>query len=445
MLPAVKYNHPAPVLTGGIEMTSRQRLIKTLNHEQPDHIPIDLGSTSVTGISASTLYRLRNFLGLPEHPVIIGEMFQMLGLVEEDVREMLKVDVVGLPGPANFFGVRENKSYRPFTMFDGTPTRIADNNVLSTGENGRIYLYPQGDQSVPPCAQMPVGGYFFDNIDRAGEFDEDDLDPDRDFQDAFSLMSEEDAAYFERESKRLDEETSYGIVGSFGGGGLGDVAILPGPAEKHPRGIRRMEDWLVAHILYPEYIERVYEMQTEIALKNLEIYRQAVGERIQVIFLSGTDFGTQNGPFISLELFRKLYKPFYRKMNDWIHANTNWKIFYHSCGSIAAYLDDFAEIGVDILNPVQLSAAGMDPLMLKEKYGDTFTFWGGGADTQQMLPFGTPEQISADVAHRLDILAQGGGYVFNTIHNIVANVPTENLMAMYRAVWAHTGRANDGK
>ncbi len=421
-------------------MTSRERLDKAIHHQQPDHIPIDLGATAITGISASTLYRLRAALGLEKHPIEIRDMFQMLGLVEEDVREALKVDVVGLVSKVNFFGVREVEEKIPFTMFDGTPTLIAKNNALKTGEDGRIYVYPQGDTSVAACAQMPKGGFFFDNIDRAEEFDEDHLDPENDFKDAFSVMSDEDAAYFETESKRLFEETEYGIVGNFGGAGLGDVAILPGPFEKHPKGIRRMEDWLMAHLLYPEYVKAVYQMQTDIVLKNLEIYRQAVGERIQVIVLSGTDFGTQNGPFISLDLFREIYKPYYKKINDWVHEHTGWKIFYHTCGSIVEYLDDFKEIGVDILNPVQLSAAGMDAHMLKEKYGDAFTFWGGGVDTQRMLPFGTPEEIVEEVRRRMEIFSKGGGYVFNTIHNIVAGVPTDNLLAMYRTVWDYTGR-----
>lgn len=195
-----------------------------------------------------------------------------------------------------------------------------------------------------------------------------------------------------------------------------------------------MEDWLAAHVLYQEYILELFEMQSEFMIKNLEIYKQAVGDRIQVIWVSGTDFGTQNGPFFSPSIYRKLYKPFNKKVNDWIHKNTNWKAFYHTCGSVAALLDDFVEAGIDILNPVQCSAAGMDPRILKEKYGEKLVFWGGGVDTQQILPFGSPEEVYAQVKERLDIFAPGGGYVFNTIHNIVGGVPVENIMAMYDAV-----------
>ena len=175
-------------------------------------------------------------------------------------------------------------------------------------------------------------------------------------------------------------------------------------------------------------------MQTQTMLKNLEIYRQAVGDRIQIVWISGTDFGTQNGEFFRPEVFRELYKPYYQRINDWVHQNTPWKTFYHCCGSIVNYLDDFVEMGVDILNPVQLSARGMDAHMLKEKYGDKLVFWGGGVDTQQTLPFGTPEQVRQQVKERLDILSKDGGYVFAPIHNVVAKTPVENLIAMYEAV-----------
>jgi len=172
-------------------------------------------------------------------------------------------------------------------------------------------------------------------------------------------------------------------------------------------------------------------------MKNLEIYKQAVGDRIQVIWISGTDFGNQRSGMMSLETFRELYKPFYKEINDWVHKNTMWKTFYHTCGAIYDFLDDFAEMGLDCLNPLQLSADGMDAAKIKANYGDKFTFWGGGVDTQHTLPFGTPAEVCHQVRERIDILSRDGGYVFNTIHNIVADVPSENLIAMYEEA---TGR-----
>ena len=190
----------------------------------------------------------------------------------------------------------------------------------------------------------------------------------------------------------------------------------------------------MAHMIHPEYIQGIYEMQCEVALENLKLLREAVGDRIDVIGISGTDFGTQNGTFISPDMYREMYQPFHKKLNDWIHANTSWKIFYHSCGSVVTLLDDFIEAGVDILNPVQCSAAGMDAKILKERYGDRLVFWGGGVDTQKTLPFGTPEEVRQEVRERIETFAPGGGFVFNTIHNIQPGTPVENMMAMFEAV-----------
>jgi uroporphyrinogen-III decarboxylase len=226
-------------------------------------------------------------------------------------------------------------------------------------------------------------------------------------------------------------------VGVLGGAGFGDVAWVPGPTVKHPKGIRRVQDWLLAQAMFPDYVDEVFDYQTEVMLKNLEIYRQAVGERIQVIWISGTDFGTQRGLYFGRNTFNALYKPHYRKINDWVHSHTGWKTFYHTCGCVNDLLDDFAEMGMDCLNPVQFSAMepnGMSPQRLKDEYGDKFTFWGGGVDTQRVLPFGTPEEVRAQVAERVRILNKNGGYIFNPIHNVVANVPTENLIAMYETV-----------
>jgi uroporphyrinogen-III decarboxylase len=153
-----------------------------------------------------------------------------------------------------------------------------------------------------------------------------------------------------------------------------------------------------------------------------------------VIFVTGTDFGAQQGPFISPKLYRDLFKPFHVRVNDWIHANTAWKSFIHSCGSIWRLLDDIVDAGFDVLNPVQTSAADMDPAALKATYGDRVTFWGGGIDTQRVLPFGTPDEVRAMVSERMPIFGSGGGFVFNTIHNLQARVPVENIVALYDAV-----------
>jgi uroporphyrinogen-III decarboxylase len=162
-----------------------------------------------------------------------------------------------------------------------------------------------------------------------------------------------------------------------------------------------------------------------------------VGDRIAVIFISGTDFGTQRGEFISPDLYRELYLPFHKQINNWVHANTNWKTFFHTCGSIYHLIPSFIEAGVDVLNPVQCSAANMEPHRLKQEFGDKVVFWGGGVDTQKTLPFGTPDEVRQEVAERIRIFAPGGGYVFNSIHNIQAKTPVENVLAMFESAREH--------
>ena len=415
-------------------MTSRERVLAAINHQQPDRVPIDFGATGQTGISVCALYRLREYLGLPQHPLDVFEICQMLGVVEEDLRQMMKSDVIGMNHPEDSLGVPYTGEKKLLTMPDGTPTLVNAGNEWDIYPDGSIKMYPQGDRTAPPSIYMPSGGYFFDIIDRAPEYDEDNLTPREDFKDFFSVMSDETARYYERESKRLYEETDYAIIGNLAGAGFGDSGAIPAPFEKHPKGIRKFDEWVMAQVLYPEYVQEVFEMQTEFMLKNLEIYKQACGDRIQICWISGTYFGTQNAPFMSCEMFRELYKPYYKRVCDWVHQNTSWKTYAHTCGAIEPLLNDFIEMGLDIVNPVQLSAKGMDAHQLKEKYGDKLVFWGGGVDTQSMLPNGTPDEVAAQVVERLDILSKGGGYVFNTIHNIVGDTRAENIWAAFKAV-----------
>jgi hypothetical protein len=306
--------------------------------------------------------------------------------------------------------------------------------------DGSTVAFPQGDSTVLPSLRLPAGGYFFDNIDRAPAWREEDLDARRDFRDLFGLYSEKEARSLERESVRLSTGTDCALIMNFGGGGFGDAAVIPGPWEKHPRGIRRLDDWYEAHLLHPQYIHDLFGMQAEIALANLEVLRQALGDRVHIINISGSDFGSQSGEIISPAMYRALYKPYHRMLNDWVHAHTSWKTHFHCCGSIVHLLDEFVEAGVDVLNPVQVSAVGMDAEMLKERYGRKLVFWGGGVDTQKTLPFGTPDEVRAQVKERIRTFARGGGFVFNTIHNILAKTPVQNIIAMLEGI-AEAGSA----
>jgi len=193
------------------------------------------------------------------------------------------------------------------------------------------------------------------------------------------------------------------------------------------------------HELRKDYIHAVFQTQLEIELQNLEKIRAAAGNLIDVYMLCGTDFGTQNSTFCSLATFRDLWLPYYKEVCGWIHKNTSWKCFKHSCGSVVKFIDSFIEAGFDILNPVQCSAAGMDPGQLKERFGDRIVFWGGGVDTQETLPFASPAEVHEQVLRRCEIFAPAGGFVFNAIHNVQAKTPVENIVAMIDAVHEFNG------
>jgi len=414
-------------------MTSRERVALALNHQEPDRVPLDLGGSPVTGMHVSSVYLLRQALELdePDTPVKVVEPYQMLGEIGPDLIEALGVDVVPLGGQQTLFGFK-NEGWQPWTLFDGTPVLVPEAFNTEPEPNGDILMYPEGDRSVPPSGRMPHGGYYFDTIIRQEPIVESRLDP-KDNLEEFGPLSAEDLACFESEARRL-HATDKAIFANFGGTAFGDIALVPAPWLKHPRGIRDVEEWYISTLTRRDYVYRVFEKQCEIALANLEKVFGAVGNRVSVLFVTGTDFGMQTGPFISPRAYRDLYQPFHKLLNDWVHRHTTWKTFIHSCGSVVDLLPDFIEAGFDVLNPVQCSAKGMDPGELKERFGERITFWGGGVDTQQTLPFGTPEQVRAEVEERIAIFAPGGGFVFNPIHNVQARIPVDNLLALYETV-----------
>jgi uroporphyrinogen-III decarboxylase len=414
-------------------MTSRERIIAAINHQEPDMLPVDFGGTSATGIYAGTFYELLRVLGLPRRQPYIVDMMQLLTDMNDEERRALCTDVVPLHGPSTKVGTKAIGK-KPFRLSKGIEVLVAETVQFSYNEKGDCFLYPQGDTTSQASMFMPAGGTYFHAMERSPEPDYDNLNPREDFKEFGNIWTDETARHFEERAKELYENTEYAIVSVFGGAGFGDLAKVPGPTVKEPKGIRTVEDYLTAHMLYPEYIHEIYDMQCEAAVKNAGILHQAVGERIQVIHAGGTDFGMQTGLYFSKEVFQNLYKPYIKKINDYIHQHTGWKTFYHSCGSIIEILDDLIEAGVDIINPVQCSAANMDPATLKEKFGKKIVFWGGGIDTQKTLPFGTPDEIVAEVEERIRILSKSGGYVFSSIHNIIAGTPPENIIKMLEVV-----------
>ena len=415
-------------------MTSRQRVSLALDHKQADRIPLDLGGSAVTGMHVSSVYKLRQALKLdePGTAVKVVEPYQMLGEIAPDLVDALGVDVVALGGPRTMFGFA-NERWKPWTTFDGTPVLVPEGFNTNPEPNGDIFMYPEGDKSVPPSGRMPKDGWYFDAINRQGPIDDDKLDIEDNLEE-FAPISDADLAWFQNEANRLFTQTDKAILASFGGTAFGDIALVPGMWLKHPKGIRDVEEWYISTALRKDYVYRIFDKQCKIGLANLEKLHSVVGDKVTAAFVTGTDFGTQRGPFISVNAYRELYKPFHKRVNDWVHENTTWKTFIHSCGSVAALIGDFIDAGFDILNPVQCSAADMDPQTLKNDFGDQITFWGGGVDTQQTLPFGTPDDIRNEIHQRMKIFGANGGFVFNSIHNVQAQTPTENLIALVEAV-----------
>jgi hypothetical protein len=418
-------------------VNSRERIDAALAHREPDHVPLDLGGSPVTGMAASSVYLLRQALGLdaPGTPVKVLEPFQMLGEIRLDLIEALGIDVVPLAKPTTMFGFR-NEGWKRWTLPDGTPVLApAGFNTEPTPE-GDLLMYPGGDSSLAPSGRMPAGGFYFDAIIRQPPIDEGKLNYE-DYTEEFVPISAQDLAYLGREAERLHTQTDKAILANFGGTSFGDIALVPAMWLRNPKGIRDVAEWYMSTVTRKDYVYKIFERQCQVGLANLARIHEVVGNRVTALFVTGTDFGQQTGTFISPRAYRDLYQPFHREINAWVHRNTSWKTLIHSCGSVAALIPDFIASGFDILNPVQTSAAGMDASGLKQLYGERITFWGGGIDTQRTLPFGTPQKVRAEVQERMRIFGPGGGFVFNTIHNVQARVPPENLLALYEAVRAY--------
>jgi hypothetical protein len=411
--------------------TSKQDFLNTVSHRQPDKIVVDFGSTGVTGIHSVIVEKLRDYYGLEKHPVKITEPYQMLGEVDDELIREMNIDVIGLYSAKNMFGI-PNENWKLHKTLWGQEVLFPGDFNYTRNANGDIFIYPEGDTSVAPCAMMPKSGYFFDAIERQQPIDESKLDVSDNLEE-FGYITDMELLYWKKriDSIRLPDKA---VIASLGGTALGDIALVPGLNLKNPKGIRGVAEWYISTLTRENYIKELFEKQTDIALENLKKIYTVIGNEIDAVFICGTDFGTQDSTFCSRETFRNIWMPYYKKVNDWIHRNTGWKTFKHSCGAVEPFIPLFIESGFDIINPVQINASGMEPAMLKNKYGDKIVFGGGGVDTQGVFAFGTPEEVKDHVKRQCEILNKNGGFVFNTVHNIQANVPFDNVVAMLEAL-----------
>lgn len=397
-------------------MTSRERVLTALNHQEPDRVPIDLGGTVMSGIMARALHDLRRRYGLEERLVKVYEVFQMLGEVEPDIAERLGVDVLPVEPPAIFFGLRR-ENYKPWTLFDGTEVLMPGRFDVDIAENGDWLLHEEGDPTKPIAARMPKDGHYFDMPDMlnsTGDFTPPPLEDVR----AGRRIPDGEIEFLQGRAEHLRKTTDKALLlGCWGRLGLGSVGSWP--------------DYLMLLAMDPDYIRGLHEVYTETANENVDRLYAALGPNIDIVGIDGADYGGQQGELFQPGWFEDLFAPFYKQQIDHIHAKTTWKTWKHTCGSVPHLVPMLAEAGLDALNPVQTSAAGMDPAWLKQNYGDRLTFWGGGVDTQKTLSFATPEEVAAEVEERIRVFAPGGGFVFNPIHNVQNGAPPENIAAAF--------------
>jgi uroporphyrinogen decarboxylase len=398
-------------------MNARERVLRAINHQEPDRVPIDLGSVESTGIAAMAYHALTEYLGLDGGGrVRVSDVFQMLADVELEILDRLHVDTVNVPMLKLSFGSHYGR-WRPWELFDGTPVLVPEDfQFVGDGKGG--YLAINGGL---PVARMPRDGYYFDTIEKV-----EGLDPVirgrhslggtlPDPKEArYPLLTDEELAFLEQQVRLLYEDT--------------DKALMGNP-HLNITEIGSFEDWFILLVTEPGYVADCYAEQADSIITNLGLFYQAAGDRLVATYF-GQDFGTQRGEMISPGTFREVMAPPYRTIFRWVHDNTSWKVFFHSCGSIYRILPDLVDIGVDILNPVQTGAARMDPGTLKREFGDRLVFWGGGIDVQQ-LPFMSVEEVRAQVRDRIRTFASGGGFVFCPTHNIQAGTPAENVVAAY--------------
>jgi hypothetical protein len=397
---------------------------------------MDFGSTAVTGIHVSCVANLRDYFGLEKRPVKVHEPYQMLGFVDDDLKDAMGLDVDGFFRRKTMFGFSTG-DWKEWRTPQGLEVLVPGGFETTVDPEGYILIYPEGDRSAAPSGRMPRDGYFFDTIVRQEPIDDDHLNPEDNLEEFQPLTAEEVAEI--AADLQVVGRTGRAVMATLGGTAFGDIALVPGPFLKRPKGIRDISEWYLSTRARRDYIHKVFSRQCEIALQNLEKVHEVTAARVDAVFVCGTDFGTQTSAFCSESTFRELYYPYYKQVNDWIHARTAWKTFKHSCGSVRRFIPAMIEAGFDILNPVQCSATGMDAQELKQEYGDVLVFWGGGIDTQKVLPFGSPEEVRKQVLERCRIFGRGGGFVFNTVHNIQARTPVGNIVAMLDAVREFNG------
>ncbi|HJP31062.1 MAG TPA: uroporphyrinogen decarboxylase family protein [Candidatus Latescibacteria bacterium] len=409
-------------------MTPRERVLDAIEHREPDRVPIDFGGHRSSGVMAMAYAGLKEALGISTGDIYVYDVVQQLAIVEPDVMDALNVDTVEL---GRSF-LTDDESWKDWVLPNGVPCKIPG---YVDVERRSDAWYLLGEDSLELGVQKDGCLYFeqchFPLIDRPLE-----ADSLADLEDrlgetmwtatahpgAHMALDEAGLAELADGARRLRASTDRAVIGLFGG----NIFEIP-------QFLYRIDNHLANMALYPDATHRLVEKLCDLHLANLEKWLGAVGPYIDVI-LFGDDLGGQNGPLISPDMYRELCKPYHRKLWNRARELADVKVMLHSCGGIEPLLDDLIDAGLDTTNPVQITCAGMEPELLKQGYGDRLCFWGGGCDTRNVLPNGTPQQVADHVRQLVDTMSPGGGFVFQQVHNIMADVPPENVVAMFEAV-----------
>jgi len=409
-------------------MNSRERVLRAINFQQPDRVPIDLGGIRASGINAVVYDQLKQRMGI-NTPTKIHDSMQILAELELVVLDRLHVDVVPLEGASATWARQEASQGVKRRLFCGLEVYFPPKTRITEEPDGSWVLRnPAGE----PYARMPKNGFYFDFLRPT-------MAARRIVPSAFyprDTVSEEELRALAEHARYLYTYTDKAILGW--GASLSVLGLSALLADNITQG--SLDEWLIMLMTEKETAHEMMGRYVDAVIKCLEQYYQAVGDYCSIWGVASDDAGTQKGELIAPDLFAEMIKPHYKRLCDWVHTHTPWKTYLHSCGSIYHYIPHWIEAGIDILNPVQISAANMEPERLMKDFGGKIVFWGGGCDTQRVLPLGTPAEVREHVRHNLSVFASGrGGYVFNQVHNIQQNVPVENVETMFAAAYEFGG------
>ena len=406
-------------------MNSRERVQRAVNFQEADRVPIDLGGLKASTIAVGAYQRLKAKLDIRTPTRVLDPRF-MIAVVEPRVLERFHADVVPLDLSGILAAVRPESEWVPRRLFDRSEVLFPPGTAIREEKDGSwTLLNPDGS---PTTYRMPKDGYYFDDVafNTGDRIDPAQFKPIDDIPDEhLRLMAEY--------GRHQYETTDYALLGwGYGVCYLG-MSLITDRRNNVTQGMPG--EWMMMLMTEKETCHEMMDRSVEATIRCLRLINEAVGDYCFAWGIASDDSGTQRGEFIRPELWAEMIKPHYRKLCEWVHRNTRMKVFLHSCGSIYHLIPHLIEAGVDILNPVQTSAANMDPVRLKQEFGRKIVFWGGGCDTQNVLAQATPEEVSRHVRERMAVFAPGGGYVFNQVHNIQANVPADNIVAMFDAAY----------